>query len=195
MSTYLELRGIGEKPRDKQVVRDACELAIEVINIAIRKPDPLNDITIQKLYDFRESNDYKQLSWSNKKKLEQVHRDMILLWGALDIYADCNAGKLPKTLDALVPYYLLELPDDPFATRKTAKEQNLNGYTSSKKGYGYRYRRGATGNRAWCIASVGLDNFPYNSSCDNIGLYRCKGRWISGVNPVLKRTQGEISKR
>lgn len=112
----------------------------------------------------------------------------MLLWGALDMFADEHGGTLPETLDQLVPKYLTELPSDPFATGQTANEGEVGGYTRSKEGSGYRYRRGAPGNRAWVITSVGLPDFPYLAERGNIGLYVCKGVWISGVNPVVGST-------
>ena len=134
-------------------------------------------------YDFRTSDAYKELSVADKQRLEQVHRDLALLWGALDMYADEHNGNPPSTLDSLVPKYLAELPSDPFATRQTASGQALRGYTQSKGGMGYGFVKGAPGNRAWCIASVGLPDFPYLAEHGNVGLYVCKGTWISGNNP------------
>lgn len=37
------------------------------------------------------------------------------------------------------------------------------------------------------IASVGLPDFPYLAARGNIGLYICKGTWISGINPSTGR--------
>ncbi|MCD6385658.1 hypothetical protein J7M23_07745 [Candidatus Sumerlaeota bacterium] len=144
-------------------------------------------VCAKKEYNFRESEDYKQLSESDREKLEKVHRDMILLWGALDIYADRNGGKLPNTLDELVPSVLKELPTDPFATTDTARQRVPGHYTSSKDGWGYRYMKGSPGNRAWVIYSVGLPGFPYLAKSGNVGLYICKGIWISGINPISIR--------
>jgi hypothetical protein len=139
-------------------------------------------------YNFRESETYRKLSKGDQEKLDQVHRDFMMLWGAVDQYTDHHEGKLPETLDQLTPYYLSELPTDPFATSETAK----NGpkyYTKSKDGWGYRYRKGSPGNRAWIFSSVGLPDFPYLAERSNYGLYMCKGMWISGTNPM-----GTISK-
>jgi hypothetical protein len=92
-------------------------------------------------YDFRNSAAYKALS-RNKKSLEQVDRDFVLLWGALDLYAQDHDHKLPASLDDLVPRYLLELPSDPFATKESAAQKEIGAYTKSKEGFGYRYRPG-----------------------------------------------------
>lgn len=136
------------------------------------------------IYDFRASEAYRKLPSANRERLEQVRRDQVLLWGALDLYADEHNGELPETLDALVPRFLAELPRDPFATAQSAAEHESVGYTASKKGWGYRYHHGAPGNRAWVISSVGLPDFPYLAEHGNVGLYICKGLWISGENPV-----------
>ena len=63
-------------------------------------------------YDFRDSDAYRKLSAADKQRLEQVHRDLVLLWGALDMYADEHNGNLPANLDDLAPKYLVELPSD-----------------------------------------------------------------------------------
>ena len=34
------------------------------------------------------------------------------------------------------------------------------------------------------LSSQGLSSFPYLAARGNIGLYVCKGIWISGINPV-----------
>jgi hypothetical protein len=138
-------------------------------------------------YDFRTSAAYGQLSAADRQRLEQVRRDQVLLWGALDMYADEHDGGLPATFDELVPRYLAELPADPFATQEIANAQVTRGYTPSKAGLGYHYKRGAPGNRAWVISSVGLPQFPYLAERGNVGLYICKGLWISGINPLVGR--------
>jgi hypothetical protein len=137
-------------------------------------------------YDFRASAAYHQLSAADKQRLEQVHGDLVLLWGALDMYADEHNGELPATLDELVPRYLAELPSDPFATQATATVQASHD-TQSKQGMGYRFRKGSSRNRAWVIGSVGLTDFPYLAERGNVGLYRCKGTWISGRNPAMAK--------
>jgi hypothetical protein len=139
-------------------------------------------------YDFRQSEAYSKLSAPDRNRLEQVHRDFMMLWGALDRYADNHDGRLPDTLDQLVPNYLSELPRDPFATAESAKEE-AKWNVKSKEGWGYRYRKGAPGNRAWVLSSVGLRNFPYVAAHGNIDLYVCKGIWISGRNPSETHTK------
>ena len=135
-------------------------------------------------YNFRKSEPYKQLSKEDIGKLEQVLRDLTMLWGALDRYCDDHAGNPPKKLEELVPSYLAELPSDPFATKET-KEEKHTANTPSKDGWGYRYRKGPSVlaspqvdiRRSWVLASVGLPQFPYNATRGNIGLYICKGIW------------------
>ena len=39
-------------------------------------------------YDFRASEGYRKLAAVDRQRLEQVRRDQVLLWGALDMYAD-----------------------------------------------------------------------------------------------------------
>jgi hypothetical protein len=138
-------------------------------------------------YDFRATEAYRKLAIADRQRLEQVHRDFLLLWGALDKYADEHNGNLPATLDELVPGILVELPSDPFTTQETARFPETRGDTHSKGGMGYHFKRGAPGNRAWVISSVGLPDFPYLAERGNVSLYLCKGTWISGVNPVSGR--------
>jgi hypothetical protein len=97
-------------------------------------------VAAEKLYDFRATEAYRKLSAGDQQRLEQVHRDLVLLWGALDMYADDHGGNPPATLEELTPKYLAELPSDPFATRETASAQATSGYTQSKKGMGYRWQ-------------------------------------------------------
>jgi hypothetical protein len=134
-------------------------------------------------YDYRTSEAWAALDATQRERIETVTRDFVLLWGALDMYADEHGGRPPESLDHLVPRYLRELPVDPFATDETSKEPTP-GYVPSRNGRGYLYRRGAEGNRAWCLASAGLPEFPYLAERGNIGLYICKGVWISGINPM-----------
>ena len=134
-------------------------------------------------YDFRKSDAYSKLSKEDRTKLEQVHRDFMMLWGALDSYADLHDGNPPESLDQLVPYSLGELPTDPFATAESAKQKKPY-YVTSIDGWGYHFRRGSPGNRAWVLSSVGLPQFPYLAARDNVGLYVGKGVWISGTNTV-----------
>lgn len=142
-------------------------------------------------YDFRQSAAYKKLTAEDRNRLEQVRRDQVLLWGALDMYADDHAGDPPSTLDELVPHYLKELPPDPFSEGETPKQKTGPNYVPSKNGFGYLYRKGAEGNRAWVISSVGLPDFPYLAERGNIGLYICKGTWISGMNPRIFKEKRE----
>lgn len=138
-------------------------------------------VAAEEPYDFRASDAYQQLSAADRQRLERVQRDLVLLWGALDMYADDHEGKLPAILDELVPKYLAELPADPFAAPETASIRTTYD-TGSKKGMGYRFRRGSPRNRAWVISSVGLPDFPFLAERGNVGLYICKGTWISGKN-------------
>lgn len=139
----------------------------------------------EKPYDFRTSAAYQQLREADRQRLEQVRRDQVLLWGALDMYADEHSGDVPATLDALVPRYLAELPSDPFATPQTGNAPVMPGYTQSKGGLGYRFRRGAPGNRAWVISSVGLPDFPYLAERGNVGLYICRDSGFRVSTPPL----------
>lgn len=138
-------------------------------------------------YDFRATPAYAALTEQQRNQLMQVRRDFAALWGALDMYADEHGGQTPETLSDLVPQYLPELPRDPFATEQTANAKDLHGAKASLNGWGYRYRRGAASNRAWYISSVGLPDFPFLAARGNVGLYVCKGTWISGINPVVKK--------
>ena len=165
----------------------ACTLGI-VLLLAFSQTAPARGRPKPR-YDFRQSTAYQNLSKSDQAKLETVHRDLVLLWGALDMYADYNA-RVPETLDALEPNYLLQIPTDPFADPNTAAEKDIHGCIPSKKGWGYRYRLALPNHRAWILASVGLPDFPYLAARGNVGLYRCKGTWISGENPVaLKHSE------
>ena len=146
----------------------------------------LSLVAAEQPYDFRASDAYEQLTVDERQRLERVHRDLVLLWGALDMYADAHNGSLPETLDDLVPEYLVELPSDPFATQETARVESRH-ETQSKQGMGYRFRRGAPGNRAWVLSSVGLTDFPYLAERGNVGLYICKGTWISGRNLAITK--------
>jgi hypothetical protein len=142
-------------------------------------------------YNFRQSEAYKKLSPTDREKLEQVHRDFMMLWGALDLYADEHDGNPPESLENLDPRYLAELPKDPFATLETVSRKKKSYHTPSKDGWGYSYRRGAKGNRAWILDSVGLPTFPYLADRSNISLYIGKGVWISGINPAVMKEEPE----
>lgn len=139
-------------------------------------------------YNFRKSEAYRALSGEDRRMLDQVHRDMVLLWGALDMYADDHNGKAPEKLEDLVPIYLDSLPIDPFAGRRALLadaqlEDPLPGYRSSLSGIGYFYRQGR--GRSWIVASMGLPEFPYLAERGNIGLYLPKGTWLSGMQPMM----------
>lgn len=196
---WLARRGLAASvPSRRDPIFPAAEkLSRHLRNARFRCPDRMKQlfflaflsvawsmVAAQGPYDFRASEAYAKLSTLDKRRLEQVYRDLVLLWGALDIYADQHDGSLPETLDTLVPRYLSELPADPFATQQTGSEPMTHGYTASKGGLGYRFKRGAPGNRAWVVSSVGLPDFPYLAASGNVGLYICKGEWISGKNPV-----------
>src|SRR5262245_36658801 len=110
-------------------------------------------------YDFRQTDAHRQLAAADREKLEQVHRDFVLLWGALDMYCDHHNGEPPESLDDLTPLILRELPKDPFVTADVAAraaEAKDGLYRSSLNGWGYQYRKGSSGNRAWIISRVGL---------------------------------------
>jgi hypothetical protein len=139
-------------------------------------------------YDFRSTPQYAALSPDDCEKLEQVHHDFALLWGALDMYADAHGGKPPYSLDALVPRYLSQLPSDPFATDTSAAKDVPKGYKASLDGRGYRYCGAPI--RAWIVSSVGLPRFPYLAKRGNYGLYRCKGDWAGGELDVRFETKG-----
>lgn len=139
-------------------------------------------------YDFRSAPEYAALSELDRGKLEQVHRDLVLLWGAIDMYAEDHNGAALPSLEALVPRYLRELPRDPFATRESAAQEAPQGKRTSLGGWGYRYV--PTGSsRAFVISSVGLPRFPYLAAKGNHGLYRAKGHWAGGDLDVPFKTQ------
>ena len=138
-------------------------------------------------YDFRTTPAYAKLTDEQREKLTQVRRDFALLWGALDMHADEHDGQPAETLADLVPLYLPELPRDPFASEQTAAAKDLHRAQPSLDGWGYRYRRGAASNRAWCLSSVGLPDSPFAAARGNVGLGACKGEWISGINPGLAK--------
>jgi hypothetical protein len=120
----------------KRILLFTC-LSLAVLSAVAGKP-----------YDFRASGAYKKLSKTDRQGLEQVHRDLVLLWGALDMYADEHNGNPPSTLDELVPTYLAELPSDPFAIGRRPRVQVQGAYTDSNGRLGYRFMRGSPGNRA-----------------------------------------------
>ena len=132
-------------------------------------------------YEYWDTDAYRALSRGDQIKLDQAHADFHLLWGALDRYADMNAGAVPASLDELVPGVLKELPADPFATAATATQTNANAYASSKQGWGYQYLRAAPNRRSWVLKSVGLPEFPYLAPAGNHGLFVAKGFWSGGA--------------
>ena len=143
-----------------------------VVALALLAGHPTQGQDEAKPYDFRDTEAYRALSDEDRERLEQVQRDFALIWGALDMYVDTRGGEPPEKLSDLEGHHLLELPLDPFSP-------------GAKEPYGYR--KGAPGNRAWCISSQGLSGCPYLAARGNVGLYVCKGTWISGVNPTWQR--------
>lgn len=135
-------------------------------------------------YNYRTSSAYRKLTDGDRDRLDTVTRDMTLLWGALDRYADDHDGRVPESLDNLVPRYLNKLPKDPFATDDSATEERGANYRASLNGYGYWYRPGP--GRSWIISSAGLPQFPYLAERGNVGLYLPKGTWISGFQPTYR---------
>lgn len=127
-------------------------------------------------YDFRETDAFRRLSPDDRERILTVHRDLTLLWGALDLYAHENEGDTPEQLSDLVPRYLLEIPEDPFATPATGKSDVPLSSTTD-----YRYEKGNPKGWSWVIGSVGLNDFPYLSP-NGRGLKRIRGIWISGFN-------------
>ncbi|HVK11942.1 MAG TPA: sigma-70 family RNA polymerase sigma factor [Gemmataceae bacterium] len=145
----------------------------------LEDPRPATRVTIPDRYDFRESASYKALTADQREKLEQVTRDFVLLWGALDLYARDHNDTMPARLEELVPRYLKELPKDPFATKATAEEKSVPAtYVMSADGWGYRYRQGKED--SFVIHSVGLPDFPYRSDKGNVSLHTVRGTWLSG---------------
>lgn len=128
-------------------------------------------------YNYRSSDAYRALEPAEREKLDQVHRDFVLLWGALDMYAEEHEGQVPESLSELMPDYLAELPRDPFATKETAVQQDAGDYKTSCDGYGYRYRPGE--GDAYVLSTVGLRKFPYREG--NSGVYITKGWWFGGL--------------
>ena len=114
-----------------------------------------NNVLAGEPYSFRESQAYASLSNADQVKLEQAHRDLMMLWGALDLYADGHKGNPPESLDDLVPHYLRELPVDPFTIDETESKGTPGDRKASKGAVGYRYRKGAAGQREWSLSSVG----------------------------------------
>ena len=156
------------------MTRIFCLAALLAAGVVATAKEPCN---------FRKSAAYVKLSIEDRQRLEQVHRDLVLLWGALDMYADHHDGDLPSTLDELVPSCLAELPTDPFATEQAAKAELTHGYVSSKGGVGYRLKPGAPGNRAWVISSVGLPKFSISGGTRKRWLISLQGNLDFGDQP------------
>jgi hypothetical protein len=161
--------------------------------LAAAKPAVEKTAHAQGAYDYRTSEAYRKLSPEDREKLGQVHRDFLTLWKALDEYADSHNDNPPDSLDELVRSNR-ELPTDPFATAETARQTNTSSYVTSKHGWGYRYLKGAPGNQAWCLASVGLPGFPYLAETNNYGLYVCKGFWSGGNNLTFIKEKAKPGK-
>ena len=70
-------------------------------------------------HDFRKSDAYTKLPREDRAKLEQVHRDFMMLWGALDRYADSHDGNPPEVLTQLVPDFVGDLPTCEAGARRT----------------------------------------------------------------------------
>jgi hypothetical protein len=134
-------------------------------------------------YNYRLSEEFAALSNGDRDRVDQVNRDLTLLWGALDLYAEEHAGKVPKCLDDLVPGYLDKLPRDPFATDETASRKET-WYQKSLDGRGYQYHPG-TG-RAFVLRSAGLPAFPYRGRSGNGGLVQSRGYWRDGRQMLLE---------
>lgn len=170
----------------KRVNPDARRFGeIRLGNVETRKQDADRRLAADEEadeYDFRKSVEYAALSAEDRGCVERVHRDLTLLWGALDRYAYDHDGASPPTLNALVPFYLGELPKDPFATKDSAGAALPGNFLPSLDGWGYRYLRGHSG--CWMIRSVGL-SLPKFRDSPNIWqrLGQTKGEWFAGVQP------------
>ena len=132
-------------------------------------------------YNYRVSDEYSALSEGDRDRVEQVNRDLILLWGALHLYAEEHEGKVPKRQDDLAPAYLDKLPRDPLATDETASRKE-EWYQKSLDGRGYQYRPGTGG--AFVLRSVGLPTFPYRRRSGG-GLVLSRGYWRDGRQILL----------
>jgi len=132
-------------------------------------------------YDFRKSAEYAALSAENRRRVEQVHRDLTLLWGALDRYVYDHDGSSPANLNSLVPFYLGELPKDPFATKDSAAAAPPGNFLPSLDGWGYRYHRGRSG--TWMLRSVGLSKFSDSARIRQL-LGQTKGTWMAGSEVI-----------
>lgn len=118
-------------------------------------------------YDFQKSPEFLRLTPIEKSGLMKVHHDLVLLWGALDIFTSEHDGNTPDRLADLVPRYLEKVPDDPFA--------KLDGTQRT-----YYYKKGNPKVPAWVVGSIGLPDFPYNAP-NHKGLFRVRGFWSNGL--------------
>ena len=91
-------------------------------------------------YDYRTHPAWDALTVETQERVEQVTRDFVLLWGAIDMYIYMHGCEQPQTLDELVPSILRSLPIDPFSQDESS----------------YNYRVGAKGNYACFLFSSGL---------------------------------------
>ena len=169
-----------------RIIREVKSIENGDNDVAEKSHSPLNGP-----YNFRTSPQYKDLSADDRGKLDTVHNDFNLLWGALHRFASEHNDAVPMSLEDLVPRYLKSLPKDPFATATTAAKTDLGIYRSSLGGYGYHYCRGK--GQSWIVASVGLPDFPYLAERGNVGLYLPKGRWISKSLDVVPPLDEETS--
>ena len=143
-------------------------------------------------YHFRDSADYRELSAADRTRLERVVNDLRSLETAISKYLRDHDGDAPKTLDALIPDYILALPEDPFADPGAAPKKLNEHYQLSVRGRGYLYKWRAgpsvvkswkplafhPGEDTWEIKSVGLENFPLRFRSKNgRGLIRSAGYW------------------
>lgn len=124
----------------------------------------------QPAYDYRQSDHYRQLAVSDRRKIDQVDRDLMLLERALNRYRKDHATA-PPALSDLVPRYLKSLPRDPFATMVSVSSPELSPrFSRSLAGWGYQYR--GLGRSGWVVRSVGMPKFPYRSRTSTVGLSR-----------------------
>jgi hypothetical protein len=119
-------------------------------------------------YDFQKSPEFQKLTPFEKSGLMKVHHDLVLIWGALDLFASEHDGDTPDRLADLVPRYLEKVPDDPFAKPDATQRA-------------YYYKKGNPKGWSWVVGSIGLPEYPYTAP-DNQGLFRIRGIWISGFN-------------
>lgn len=148
----------------------------------LRKPAP---------YNFRDSDQYRALDETSRKRLEAVIIDLEQLEGALDSFMKDHNGSPPKKLEELLPRYIDRLPQDPFASPDVKIPDYLKHHQRSLDGRGYFYlqKQGSFAVKsydplslepslgAWQIQSVGLRTFPLRYEISNPGLIRTRGYW------------------